>query len=162
MSKTNCIAAYEKGYRICKQGYVTGLRGRPLSLNALVNGYREFNFNLRGRYYHVCFHQFQAYCKYGDRYLESGIVARHKNGKKLDNSWGNILIGTYSQNMLDRPKAERVAHAKLAAKSLRRPDWPLIEADWSKGWGFTRLSKKYKMSKGTLSYHFKNMVRPKT
>jgi len=159
MAKSDVVIAFEKGYRICKDGFVTGVRGNILSNNQRNKGYKRFTMKVDGKDLKVPFHQLQAFAKFGRRFLSKGIVVRHLNGNSLDNSWSNIAIGTHSQNMMDQPKEVRQRKANRATSFVRRKDWPTIEADWESGMGFNKLSKKYSMSKGTLSYHFKNKTR---
>lgn len=76
------------------------------------NGYYEFKVPTELSEYHsrqkrLRVHRFQGYIKYHDRIFENGFEIRHVNGNSLDNSWDNIVLGTPSENHLDKPKEVR-------------------------------------------------------
>jgi hypothetical protein len=52
-------------------------------------------------------HKIIAYIKFGDDAIKRGIVTRHLNDCKLDNSWDNIGIGTPKDNWHDMPIAKQ-------------------------------------------------------
>ncbi len=144
-----------KGYAINPQGEVFNSKGKMLSLKCVnSDGYRHFSLICKDRKRRITFHQFQAYMKYGDKLFDKGMVVRHKNGNRLDNSWSNIVLGTQRDNMLDRDPEERLKHSIKATKKHVRKDWGEIELDREKGMSYKALSKKYGVSTGTLSYRF--------
>ncbi len=53
------------------------------------------------------FHRIQAYLKFGNKLFEKGIVVRHLNNDKLDNSYSNISIGTNLDNYHDKPDEQK-------------------------------------------------------
>jgi hypothetical protein len=57
----------------------------------------------RGRKRGVKEHQIVAARKYGG--LPSGIVVRHRNGRKDDNRPENIVVGTQRENCMDHKRA---------------------------------------------------------
>ncbi len=65
-------------------------------------------------------HRMQAYQKYGIVIFKKGMAARHLDGNPLNNRWENIVLGTYSDNMMDIPKKVRLRTAKYAASFLHR------------------------------------------
>ena len=92
----------------------------------------------------VKFHRFQGYMKFGEDMFKKGMVIRHLNNIKLDNSWYNIAIGTYSQNVADSP-VEVYSHPKHSHQNI-------IE-DHKKGMSYNAIMKKYNISsKGTVSF----------
>jgi hypothetical protein len=68
----------------------------------------------------VSVHRLQAYQKHGDEIFGENIHVRHLNGNPLDNSYDNILIGSVSENSLDRPKNLRIKNAINASNKIRR------------------------------------------
>lgn len=96
------LEAYEKGYRVCSEGKVTGVRGSILTLGKNTKGYYRFQIRYRGKSKGVMVHRLQAYQKFGVEALKPNVVVRHKNGIETDNSYDNILIGSQSENMLDK------------------------------------------------------------
>lgn len=121
-SAARVIEAYEKGYRVAKDGTALGPTGVEIGCTRFRK--REGNYKtLTVRFEaprRVFVHQLQAYQKFGIRALEIGVVVRHKNGNSLDNSEDNILIGTLQDNSLDRPPDERQKQAQLAANAKKR------------------------------------------
>ena len=82
-----------------------------------------------------------------------GILVRHLDGNSLNNKASNLALGTNSDNMLDKSKEDRVAHAKHAASFLVKYPWDRIKADRKSGMTYKELMSKYSIkSKGTLSY----------
>ncbi len=65
-------------------------------------------------------HRFVAYLKYGRKALRKGVHVRHRNGSSFDNSWDNILLGTQSQNELDKPEEHRRALGVKNVSNLPR------------------------------------------
>lgn len=114
---------FSKGYRVSPDGvYVltpTGSRLNGCVVKGKIN-YRCFTYRLDNSPRHIPFHRLQAYQKYGEKALIEGVEVRHYNGKSLDNSWDNILIGSPRDNQLDRSAESRMQHSLNAAKKLRR------------------------------------------
>lgn len=98
--------AYEKGYRVTKEGQLIGLSNNVIGC---VNGkgYEHTGIKLNKKHINLETHRLQAYQKYGDKLSEDGIVVRHLNGNALDNSWHNIVIGTHKDNYMDIPEKTR-------------------------------------------------------
>lgn len=61
-----------------------------------------------------------AYKKYGDAMFEKGVQVRHLDGDSTNNFEYNIAIGTASENMMDKPKEERLRLACNASSYLRK------------------------------------------
>lgn len=105
------------------KGYYVDAGGSAFGPNGLVRqwidaqGYFRVGFAAK-----LCFkpHRMQAFQMYGPAIYERGVVVRHLNGDKLDNSAGNIAIGTQSDNAFDRPRADRLASARRAAVRNQR------------------------------------------
>lgn len=107
MNKTNetILIAYNKGYRV--------LNGIPYNPNGIVlNGSVNKSGYLTITPMHhkkIKVHRLVGYQKYGYKIFEKGIVVRHLDGNKLNNTDENIAIGTQRENMLDIPKYKRVS-----------------------------------------------------
>lgn len=100
------------GYKIDRDGKVTNGSGKEV-VGSKTDGYLKFSvrtdFNSS---FPIRHHKFAAYVKFGDKMFEKGMVVRHMNGNREDNSRKNIKLGTQSENMFDRPVKERKEHKK--------------------------------------------------
>jgi hypothetical protein len=137
----------KKGYTIDKEGTVKNPKGEIIK-GSVYNGYRKYSltsFTLRG-------YKFQAYIKYGDKSMEKGIVVRHKNNNSLDDSWDNILIGTQSDNMMDRPEEERVKHSEKKQYITEELKNKFIK-DNRNGLSHRKIGEKYNVPYSTVMYH---------
>lgn len=85
-------------------------------------GYSRFYFAYKTKKQQLIYiHRLQAFQKFGDKLFESDCV-RHKNNIPSDNSWDNILIGSFKENQNDIPleiKAQR--YLKIAHKNIKYP-----------------------------------------
>jgi len=153
---SNTEIAYNKGYRIVG-GKAFNSNGKKRKLKISTTGYLCFSVNhQRKKNVNIYVHQLIAYQKFGDRYLEKGIVARHLDGNKLNNSSDNIEIGTPSQNQLDRPAKERREYSiKAATKNRRFTDSELtaIRTLYKETKSYNTVMKEFNIpSKGSLWY----------
>ena len=111
------IEAKERGYSVTNDGRLFGPRGEiKVSLYGKQR-YPTFSTNWGGFVYGLPIHVFAAYTFYGDDVFRKDLVIRHLNGNTLDFSKNNIVLGTYSENNLDKPKNTRIASAKKARAS---------------------------------------------
>jgi len=108
--------AYERGYRVTKEGQLIGLSNKVVGCDN-SKGYEKIHICINKKYKNLLTHRLQAYQKYGNKLYEDGIMVRHLNGNSLDNSWGNIAIGTYRDNSMDIPKEIRIKRAISAGKA---------------------------------------------
>lgn len=113
--------AYEKGYRVDKEGNPSSSFG-PLKYCLNKKGYKIIGVKIEGLAKNVFVHRLQAFQKYGDDMFEKGIQVRHKNGISTDNSWDNILIGTASENRMDIPAHIRLSSAMRASSFIKKHD----------------------------------------
>jgi hypothetical protein len=159
------VEAYEKGYRVNKDGDVISHIGNKRSPQKTAKGRREkkgltyyYRFTYRmldGRNTTVCFHQLAAYQKFGSATFEGGTVVRHKDGNSENNRLDNILIGTQTDNAFDQPEEIRVARAKHAAsfqRKLTMQQARQLRKDRSAGMDYKGLSAKYGIPKSSVSY----------
>lgn len=118
---TNILTAYARGYRVRNGIVYSPYRKEPLKLDTNKDGYRRFGINIEsGDHVSIFVHQLVAYQKYGYKSFEKGIEVRHKNGDSTDNSDENILIGTSSENSMDKPPEIRMSLSINAAEKLRK------------------------------------------
>lgn len=151
--------AYEKGYRVMDVGVVSpkGKR-RKLRLSRGTKGrvrYLEFNVkDARGKSVPIPVHRLVAFEKFGEASFGKGTLVRHLDQNPLNNSLDNIALGSNSDNMMDRPYCDRVAHAKVAASALRKltPDaLAKLRRDREGGATYRQLKDKYNISISSIS-----------
>lgn len=152
--------AFSRGYRIDpKTGNIISPTGK-IRENKLFGSQRYASFAMTkmvsGVKKTVSFsvHKFAAYCYFGeDAFL---FHVRHLNANTLDNSIGNILLGTASENELDKPKHVRSNSAKSArskqglsgfARKLSYEDAQKIKKSSESS---TILSKRFNVSKSCI------------
>jgi hypothetical protein len=157
-------AAHSFGYRINADGTIVNPNGKCLrggrakSKRYPYNYFSLFALNVPGIYkrtFKVFAHRLQAYQQFGDEMFKEGIVVRHLDGNASNNAINNIAIGTASDNMMDRPRHERLAHAIRAGNSNRRfsdDEVQQIREDHAAGMSYNRLREKWGCSKSQLSF----------
>jgi len=145
--------AYQKGYRVTKDGDLLNPKGKVIGDCLDSKGYKQTAIKINKKNTNILTHRLQSYQKYGDKLFEDGIVVRHLNGNKLDNSWDNIVIGTQSENMMDIPKEIRtsiaIARAKVSIKYPKEFVMKLRE-EYKDIKSYAELGRKYNMHKGVL------------
>lgn len=155
MKSYNEKIAYNKGYRIDKDGVVS-YEGRIITLQDNGKGYKVFGIRNGGKKLQVKVHRLQAFMKFGDAIYQEGMLVRHLNGKPSDNSWNNLALGTDSDNKMDIPESLRISKAiKASSKARVYTDEELasIREDRKNGMQYKELMAKYSISsKGTLYY----------
>ncbi len=158
------IFASKKGYKVDDKGNVT-YNKRVRALVKDTKGYYSFTIRIYDKtkkkdvFRRVWVHKLQAYQKFGKAMLKDGIQVRHFDGNEINNSNENILIGTQSDNMMDRPEHLRKSLAINASKKNRvftDQEIKLINQDRKEGLTYKKLVEKYNTSKSTLSYIFNN------
>jgi len=110
------LEASNRGFFVTKEGQLLGPAGNIKSCQ-YKNGYKQFQFSYFGKNRNLKVHRLQALQKYGYEAMnKEGIVVRHLNSKKDDNSWDNIAIGSQADNLLDVPTLERIEQGRVAGK----------------------------------------------
>jgi hypothetical protein len=141
----------EKGYSVDKDGKVLNKDGKIISLskNNKGQGYLSFNIRINGSNPTRSFvHRLQAFQKYGDIIFKEDVVVRHLDGISTNNSYDNIGIGSFSDNMLDIPKEKRIVNA-----SNPTYDHEAILKDRKEGYTYKEIMEKHGIpSKGTISF----------
>lgn len=147
--------AYDKGYCVNRDGMVVSPRGKIRKTHPRGNGRLAFTIKTKQGSMSVPVHRLAALQKFGAATLEVGVETRHLNSDYLDNRPSNIALGSHSQNMMDRPAEVRIAQAKLAAASQRKlteEEATQLRKDREAGMSYKQLSKKYGISKSSISY----------
>ncbi len=161
--------AVSKGYSVNNDGVLVR-HGKPIgSKQRTGDGYLCFSIRFVDdgikKLTKILVHRLQAYQKYGEDMFADGIVCRHLNNDKNDNSANNIAIGTHGDNAMDNSPAFRTGKAINASSKLRRfndDEIKSIKKDRQDGLSYKSLSEKYNVGKGTLSYLFNEAKYAKT
>lgn len=141
--------AYDKGYRVNKDGCVVSPKGMIVKPMINNQGYSHFHVRVCSVNTVVFVHRLCAYQMYGELSLTADCV-RHLNGNSIDNRPENIQIGTHHDNAMDIPKEHRI----------KRSQHNIVHKDHQKIIDFHNKSKSYKKtmekfgisSKGTLHF----------
>lgn len=112
------MRAVEAGYTMTRDGRLFNPKGKEIIGFFSDKAYRQTR--LKKFTANICFHQIQAYIKFGEAALYKGIEVRHLDGNPENNHWDNIAIGTPKQNANDKPASTRLRAAKIAAKARRK------------------------------------------
>lgn len=99
--------AKEKGYKISLDGKIFNFQNKELKGGRHISGYKYISFLHENKKIHIYAHRLQAYQKFGNDIFKKGIMVRHMNGIKTDNSIQNIEIGTNRDNQMDIPSELR-------------------------------------------------------
>lgn len=141
-----------KGYRVLRDGTLIGARGKQVGV-INIEGYITAGVRFGGKRKHLPAHRLQAYQKFGDELFKEGILVRHLNGDSLDNSWDNIAIGTNQENMMDKPKRQRIRDA-MTRKRFSNYQISEILTMREHGATYKEIGERFRVSKSTLSYLF--------
>lgn len=147
------VKAAQAGFTINEAGdAVRDAAGNVVSWSLTKHGYKRFSIGPRTKRIPVQFHRFQAWFAYGEAMYEPNIVCRHKDGNPLNNHRDNILIGTQSDNMMDRDPAVRKAHAFATSRHAMKHDHVAVIAFY-RVHGFNATLREFGISsRGTLSF----------
>lgn len=141
-----------KGYRVDDDGNVYGPSGRKLKV-WYQDGYPIFRVGHSSC--SVPVHRLAAYQKFGEALYVKGIECRHVDGNPSNSKPDNIILGTASDNAMDKDPAVRLGAAKKAAAVLRKlteSERDALLRDRRDGATYSELMKKYGLAKSTVSY----------
>lgn len=144
----------KRGYTIDKNGDVYNPNGIKLK-QYNTKWYKKVGMRVDGKKIGIKVHRLQAYMKFGNKIYEEGIVVRHLNNNRFDNSWDNIEIGTCHDNMMDNPKEMRMKYAINASKTANKYGKEFVEKirnERKTGMKYSEIMEKYNLSKSTVSY----------
>ena len=91
--------AHDMGFRFIG-GNLIGPDGKIRTPTISVRGYKQFSIRVDGKKKIVKLHRFVAYLKYGDEIYNHQCV-RHMDGDPLNNAFGNIILGSQHDNLMD-------------------------------------------------------------
>lgn len=148
------VEAYNRGYRINDEGHAISPHGKVLKPYKTPKGYYRFNIRINKVTGNVFYHRLMAYQKYGELLFAANCV-RHLNGNSIDNSYDNIEIGSWSDNMMDIPKEIRVR--KSANANIKYKNIDEIRNYYNNCKSYKETMERYGISsKGTLYHILKN------
>ena len=147
-----------------KRGYFVDNTGQMFTPNNKQvktknrQGYIKCTVYVNGRNVVLTAHRLVAYQKYSEKLYEDGVMVRHLDGNKLNNTYDNIILGSNRDNCIDIPSEKRLAKAINASKKT-------IKYDADEVYNFYIECKKSRKktqehfnisSSGTLHYILKN------
>ena len=147
--------AYDKGYRVDHLGNVISSTGKARKLNTNKHGRLRFSIQFLGHSVSIRVHTLALYQKIGDALFAPDIVARHLNGVPHDNSYGNLAVGSQSDNMMDKPQEMRIRIARRAGRTrsnLSDSDVLAIRQKLVAGATLKQIMAEYGIAKSTASY----------
>lgn len=156
--------AHFKGYRVMDGvAYNSNGRARTATLTGRKRcQYLAFSLYTPNGAVPVPIHRLVAFQKFGDLVFEPGTVVRHRDGNPLNNLEDNVLIGTISQNAMDRPEQARKEHAAKGAQKHSDALIAEIRHDHQSGLGYKKLRAKYGLPLSTLSYYLSDTAKRTT
>ena len=142
----------KRGYVVTEDGTLLNPKGNKIGSKD-NRGYIGSEIKVEGKGIPFFAHRLQAFQKYSNLLYEKGIVTRHLNGNKEDNSWDNIAIGTHSDNMMDIPEQIRIKKAKYAASFIKKYDYEEVINFYKSCKSYKKTMQEFNISsKGTLNY----------
>ena len=152
------IILFDKGYRVNDLGEVINPKGDKIMCSEHSKGYRCIGHRINGGKSNIPVHRLQAYIKFGNKIYTKGLVVRHLDGDKLNNSYKNIELGTYSDNRMDMPEEDRKRLAQLAADTQKIYDHNDVYKFYCKNPSYKAIMNHFGIkSKSTLSNILKKM-----
>lgn len=148
-----------KGYTVTKEGILLNRNGKQVKgkLKSKKQDYYVFDIRIgprnENKKVHCLIHRLQAYQKYGNELYKEGIVVRHLNGDRYDNSYDNIAIGTIQDNKDDIPKELVSINCGHIGRKYSKETIESIRNDYKQGLSYSDIMTKYNISsKGTIHY----------
>jgi len=146
--------AHERGYRVSDEGVVSSTKKE--NIGYMFKGYHFLTIRVDGKCRNLRTHRLLAYQKYGEKIYNPGTVVRHLDGDSTNNHIDNIGIGTHSDNMMDMPKAVRIAKANHATSFVKKYDHAEVLKFYYKTRSYKATMEKFNISsKGTLNFIIK-------
>lgn len=127
-----------KKYNITDDGKLFNDKGFEIKGSLNQDGYLKFSQRgSNGKTYPVLIHRLQCYKKFGMSLFEKGIMVRHLDGNRLNNSVDNLVLGTSRDNQLDVPIEIR------KSKNRNKYDTDAILDDYKKGMTYKEIATKH-------------------
>lgn len=146
--------AVSLGYSVSKAGELLycGVVVEKISFSS--KGYRIFGINKKeNRSSNVFVHRLQAYLKYGLSLYKKGILVRHLNDVKTDNSYFNIAIGTHIDNfndMSDKAWSEKYRKASVTNSRYNEKERQQVRDLFDAGYTYRELANRFNYSLSTI------------
>lgn len=152
------IIAFKKGYRVVNGELYYNDKKRGASLDC--HGYLFFTIrNELGERWPVPIHRLVGYQKYGKKIFKKGMHVRHYDGVKLNNLESNILVGSASDNHMDKSPEVRMRAALAATDAIRKHNHIEILKLHEQGYSYKKIMKALGIkSKGAISYIVKKSM----
>ncbi len=157
--------AYRKGFRVINN-MPYNPDGKRLKVRLNTAGYPVFAFRPSVKdvgkrcMFTIPLHRLVAYQKYGALMFEPNTVVRHRDSNPLNALSDNILIGTPSDNMMDKSKESRRKQAIIATTKNRiLSDEEVIKLKYDRhvlGMTYQQLSDKYGIGNKGQAYYVAN------
>jgi hypothetical protein len=143
----------EKGYQVIN-GEVISPFGNKLSLQKRRDRYVIFSHRMKNGITRATqVHRFVAYLKYGDKIFDPTLQVRHLDGNPQNNNEDNIVLGTPSENAMDKPRNVRIKSALIATSHVKIHDHKAIIERRKEGATYKQLMDEFEItSKGTISW----------
>lgn len=149
--------ALERGYFVSEDGNLYNKKGKKIGSDRGHNGYLSVKISYNKGRKNLFIHRLQAFQKYGKSLYEEGILTRHLDGNKQNNSWSNIAIGTSHDNTMDIPEQIRISRSKHAASFLKKHNYREIADFYNTCKSYKKTMEEFNItSKGTLHYILNN------
>ena len=162
LANKGIIEAYNKGYRVTKEGILLNPKGEKLNLNLNVKiKYYQFKLRFLNKILNIKVHRLQAYLKFGNKIFDDKIEVRHLDGNYLNNNWNNIEIGNRTDNALDIKLSQRIKNTKGSTKIRQKYSNELIiyirHKYITKQLTQIQLSKKFNIPKSGIHHILNNL-----
>lgn len=131
-NQLSIVEAYYRGYRVI-DGIVANELGIMVNTHTNPRGYLVFQLSFKKSSYPVLVHRLVAFQKYGTELFEDGIRARHLDSNTMNNKEANILIGTHSENEMDKPEEVRKRVGRIAYTFRGKYDHQQVVKLWQLG-----------------------------
>lgn len=160
ISNQSIIEAYNRGYRVTKDGSILNSKKEIIKL-VLKQKYYVFGIRINNKINNIFIHRLQAYQKFGNKIFEDKIIVRHLNGNPLDNSCDNIDIGYVKDNLFDIPIEQRIKNTQNSTKVKQKYSNELIiyirHKYITKQLTQIQLSKKFNIPKSGIHHILNNL-----
>lgn len=146
------VMAYEKGYRVTVEGDVIGLKGYKLKLMSSNVGYYFFHMKYKGKNYAIPVHRLHAYQKFGNELLKEGVIVRHLDDDRSNNTFENIAIGDWYDNYGDMSNdtKRRMLTNAINTRKFTESDIRDVRTMLKEGLTIRSLADKYEVHPGTI------------
>ena len=141
-------------YSIDRDGVVKNPNGKIVG-SPNGDDYYKIQVTFGGKIQTVFTHRIQAYKKFGNAMYKGGIMVRHLNDIKSDNSYSNIELGTAKDNYSDRGEEAIKESQRRATEGSRKYSAELIQEAkeyFEKYKNLNKTSLKFNIPSSTLHY----------